>query len=119
MGKQHSMETIRSPYAIPGVTHSFYSPPDPDIIKITADYFSLSIEEIRSKTRKETIRLPRQIAMWLYKKYTKLSLSQIGKLCGDKDHATVCHSFKAVNDMIDSNYKTVRDNVYKLEQLIK
>lgn len=63
--------------------------------------------EIRLKSRKREIVQPRQIAMYLIKKHTNLSLKQIGSFFGGFDHTTVIHSVQTVEDLIDTdmNYK--------------
>ena len=110
------METSTA-YALPGCKY-FHSKPTDYIIKKACEYFELTLEQIRSKTRKEDIRLPRQIIMWLYKKHTRMSLAAIGAMCGDKDHATVLHSCRAVNNAIETNYRNVRMDIKQLEDLL-
>ncbi|MFC2653088.1 MAG: chromosomal replication initiator protein DnaA [Capnocytophaga gingivalis] len=68
------------------------------IQEIVSEYFQLSIEELQSKTRKRHVVQARQLAMFFAKKYTKLSLANIGKSIGKRDHATVLHACKTVDN---------------------
>ena len=61
---------------------------------------------MKAKKRTKEVALPRQIAMYLSKQLTSLSLSDIGKNFGGKDHATVIYSYKQIED------KRARDEVF-------
>jgi chromosomal replication initiator protein len=73
------------------------------IQKTVCDYFNLSIEAMQMKTRKREIVQARQIAMFFSKSLTKSSLSTIGAKIGGKDHATVLHACKTVNNLADTD----------------
>ncbi len=73
------------------------------IQKIVCDYFDLPIELLKSKTRKREIVQARQIAMYFSKKMTKSSLANIGLHCGGKDHATVLHACRTVNNLSETD----------------
>jgi len=73
------------------------------IQKVVCDYFSLPLEQINSKTRKREIVQARQIAMFFSKKHTKSSLATIGLHCGNKDHATVLHACRTVNNLLETD----------------
>jgi chromosomal replication initiator protein len=75
------------------------------IQKVVCDYFNLPIELIKSKTRKREVVQARQIAMFFAKSLTKSSLSNIGLNCGGKDHATVLHACRTVNNLMDTDKK--------------
>ena len=75
------------------------------IQKVVCDYFDLPIELLKSKTRKREVVQARQIAMYFAKKMTKSSLASIGAHCGGKDHATVLHACRTVNNLIDTDKK--------------
>tara|TARA_B110000046_G_scaffold42505_1_gene47101 strand:- start:10444 stop:11877 length:1434 start_codon:yes stop_codon:yes gene_type:complete len=87
------------------------------IQKVVCDYFDLPIELLKSKTRKREVVQARQIAMYFAKKMTKSSLANIGMHCGGKDHATVLHACKTVNNLIDTD-KRFRGYVSDLEKKI-
>jgi chromosomal replication initiator protein len=73
------------------------------IQKVVCDYFDLPIELLKSKTRKREIVQARQIAMFFAKKMTKSSLANIGLHCGGKDHATVLHACRTVNNLAETD----------------
>jgi chromosomal replication initiator protein len=73
------------------------------IQKVVCDYFNIPLNMIGSKTRKREIVQVRQIAMYFAKQLTKASLSSIGTKIGNKDHATVLHACKTVNNLIDTD----------------
>jgi chromosomal replication initiator protein len=75
------------------------------IQKVVCDYFDLPIEVMKSKTRKREVVQARQIAMYFSKKMTKSSLANIGAHCGGKDHATVLHACKTVNNLAETDKK--------------
>ena len=85
------------------------------IQKVVCDYFDLPIELMKSKTRKREVVQARQIAMYFSKKMTKSSLANIGKHCGGKDHATVLHACRTVNNLseTDKKFKTYLDDLDK------
>ena len=73
------------------------------IQQIIADYFGVDIESLHSKTRKRNVVQARQLAMFFSKKYTKNSLSTIGSQIGQRDHATVLHACKTVENLIETD----------------
>ena len=85
------------------------------IQKVVCDYFELSIDTLKSKTRKRNIVQARQLAMYFSKQLTKSSLANIGARCGGKDHATVLHACKTVNNLVDTD-KDFRLYVQELEK---
>ena len=85
------------------------------IQKVVCDYFDLSIDLLKSKTRKRNIVQARQLAMYFSKQLTKSSLANIGARCGGKDHATVLHACKTVNNLVDTD-KDFRQYVHELEK---
>ncbi len=85
------------------------------IQKVICDYFDLSIDTLKSKTRKRNIVQARQLAMYFSKQLTKSSLANIGARCGGKDHATVLHACKTVNNLVDTD-KDFRNYVQELEK---
>jgi chromosomal replication initiator protein len=85
------------------------------IQKVVCDYFDLPIELLKSKTRKREVVQARQIAMYFAKSMTKSSLATIGLHCGGKDHATVLHAFRTVNNLMDTDkrFKNYIDELNK------
>ena len=82
------------------------------------EYFSLSVDAISTKSRKREVVQARQIAMYLSKQLTKSSLSCIGNTIGQRDHATVLHACKIVNDLMDCD-KNFRTSVMEIEEKLK
>lgn len=73
------------------------------IQKVVCDYFGLPVDILYSKSRKREIVQARQLAMYFSKIHTKSSLSTIGQLCGNKDHATVLHACKTISNLIETD----------------
>ena len=90
-----------------------------DFIKqIVAEHFSLSIDKLASETRKRQIVVARQLSMYLAKNMTNTSLKAIGEKFGGRDHSTVIHSCKAVQDLMDTDL-IFKDTVADLEKKIR
>lgn len=87
------------------------------IQKVVCDYFNLPIDLLKSKTRKREVVQARQIAMYFAKSLTKSSLSTIGAHCGGKDHATVLHACRTVNNLMDTD-KKFKSHVTDLQKRI-
>ena len=87
------------------------------IQKVVCDYFNLALELMKSKTRKREVVQARQIAMFFSKQLTKSSLATIGAHCGGKDHATVLHACRTVNNLIDTD-KRFRVYISEIEKKI-
>lgn len=88
------------------------------IQKLVCDFFNIPNEVINSKTRKREIVQARQLAMYFAKKHTKASLATIGLHCGNKDHATVLHACRTVNNLIETD-KQFRSYVEELNNKLK
>ena len=75
----------------------------------------MDIDTLQSKTRKRHIVQARQIAMYFSKQLTKSSLASIGKQIGDRDHATVLHACKTVNNLkqTDKQFKKFVEDINK------
>jgi chromosomal replication initiator protein len=71
------------------------------IQKMVAEHHSVSVEDLKSKSRKRELVAARQVAMYFTKKYTNHSLKSIGNYFGKRDHSTVIHALQAVSDMLD------------------
>ena len=80
-----------------------------NIQKQVAEYFSIRIADLNSKKRNRNIARPRQIAMALSKEMTNLSLPDIGDAFGGRDHSTVIHACKKVDELIQSDSKVAED----------
>jgi len=87
------------------------------IQKIVANFYGIKISDLSSQNRSRSFSRPRQIAMYLAKNITSESLPKIGKEFGGKNHATVIHSVKLVQNLIDSDNKMLQE-VKELEEKI-
>ncbi len=88
------------------------------IQRCVAEEFGVSLYELKTKKRNKTIVLPRQIAMYLSRELTELSLPEIGGFFGGKDHTTVLHSYNKIKDGIINN-ETLKNKVEKVIKVIQ
>lgn len=73
------------------------------IIDEVIAHYNVKIADIKGKTRLREVVLPRQVAMYLAKEYTDLSLKTIGYHFGGRDHSTVIHAIQTINDLQDQD----------------
>lgn len=86
---------------------------------VVSSYYNLRIDDFKSKRRTRNVAFPRQIAMYLARKLTDLSLPKIGEEFGGRDHTTVIHAYEKINREVDEddNLKnTIDDLTKKLQQ---
>jgi chromosomal replication initiator protein len=88
------------------------------IQKVVCNYYNIGMDLLQSKTRKREIVQARQVAMFFSKSLTKSSLATIGSQIGGKDHATVLHACKTVNNLIETD-KRFRLQVDEIEKKLK
>jgi chromosomal replication initiator protein len=74
-----------------------------DIESAVADFFSVSSSALHSSKKDRTVSLARHFSMYLARKHTKMSSSEIGRLLGDKNHATVLVACKKVEEQLSRN----------------
>ena len=82
-----------------------------------ASYFNLNIQEMLSARRSRSLARPRQIAMYLAKQHTTNSLPDIGRKFSNRDHTTVIHAVKKINELIDKD-EEIRKNVLEIRKKI-
>ena len=70
-----------------------------EIQKKVADYFNIRFNDMISVRRSRLVARPRQVAMYLSKTYTPKSLPEIGRMFGGRDHTTVMHAIKKVQEL--------------------
>ena len=85
------------------------------IQRIVAEYFQISVDDIKSKKRSANIAFPRQIAMYLCRSMTDESFPKIGIEFGGKDHSTIMYSV----DKIEAEIKVNKDLANIIEKLKK
>ncbi|RST70962.1 chromosomal replication initiator protein DnaA [Siminovitchia acidinfaciens] len=74
-----------------------------DIQKAVGAEYNVKLEDFKAKKRTKSIAFPRQIAMFLSRELTDLSLPKIGEEFGGRDHTTVIHAYDKISKMLDSD----------------
>ncbi|MDP2940456.1 MAG: chromosomal replication initiator protein DnaA [Candidatus Omnitrophota bacterium] len=88
------------------------------IQKHVTDFFGVGLQDMKTKRRNKNIVLPRQIAMYLARELTNLSLPEIGAGFGGKDHTTVLHSWNKIKNGLNKDAQ-LKDCVEKITREIK
>lgn len=88
-----------------------------NIQKTVADYFKIRIADLLSKSRKQSVTRPRQIAMSLARELTSHSLPEIGDAFNGRDHTTVINACKRIKALRNSDYKVEEDYANLLRSL--
>lgn len=88
------------------------------IINATADYFTFSVEELISKSRNRKLVNARQIAMYLLRELTEMSLPKIGQALGGRDHTTVMYAERKIRELM-AERRAVFNQVTELTNKIK
>ena len=83
--------------------------------KIVADFFQISVDDLKGKKRSSSVAFPRQIAMFLSRDVLNESYQRIGLEFGGRDHSTVMHSCEKIESDIKST-KSIRETVEKIKQ---
>ena len=86
-----------------------------NIQKTICDYFNLKIGDLKAKRRTQNIAFPRQVAMYLCRKYTETSFPAIGDKFGGRDHSTVIHASKTIERKIKED-PHMQTTIEKLER---
>ena len=90
-----------------------------DIISQVAKYFHLTFEDLVGKSRTKNVAVPRQIAMYLAREMTSMSLMDIGQVFGGRDHTTVMHACTRISDRMQQKqeiYNYVMELTVRLKQ---
>jgi chromosomal replication initiator protein len=74
-----------------------------EIQRITCEYFSISDDLVRAKTRKREVVQARQVAMYFCKEFTQHSLKTIGLHFGGRDHSTVIHGIQSIENQLETD----------------
>jgi chromosomal replication initiator protein len=75
------------------------------VISVAADYFGITPDEIRSSSRSRDLVTARQMAMYLCRELTELSLPKIGERFGGRDHSTVIYANKKIEVQMHENQR--------------
>lgn len=89
-----------------------------EIRDMVCDFYGVTLESLLSESRKREIVQARQVAMYFAKIKTKDSLTTIGTTIGKRNHATVLHACKTVQDLIDTD-KSFRSSIEELNRMFK
>ncbi|MFT4122992.1 MAG: chromosomal replication initiator protein DnaA [Microbacteriaceae bacterium] len=89
-----------------------------DIISHTADYFRLTVDDLYGSSRSQAVATARQIAMYLCREMTSLSLPKIGQLFGNRDHTTVMYANKKIAELMKER-RSIYNQVTELTARIK
>jgi chromosomal replication initiator protein len=82
-----------------------------------AKYFNLRVQDLKSASRARKVALPRQIAMFLCRKYTPISLREIGSYFGGKDHSTIIHALEKIEQGVETD-PLMRERVEGIQNLL-
>ena len=85
------------------------------IQNMVAGHFNLDIQEMLSARRSRSLARPRQIAMYLAKQYTTSSLPEIGRKFSNRDHTTVIHAVKKIEELIKNNNE-IKQNIGEIKK---
>jgi chromosomal replication initiator protein len=84
---------------------------------VVAEYYGITVDEMRSKRRDKHIVFPRQVAMFLIREEIAMSLPAIGQVFGGRDHTTVLHSYEKISNEAKEDPR-VSDDVSRLRELL-
>ena len=76
------------------------------VLDVVCEHFQVSLDQLKSKSRSSNIARPRQIAMYLCKNMTDISLDGIGELLGGRDHSTVIHGVNKITEEYENTEAT-------------
>jgi len=89
-----------------------------EIINLTASFYQLSIDELYGSSRSQSIATARQVAMYLCREMTSLSLPKIGQLFGNRDHTTVMYANKKITELMKQR-RSIYNQVTEITSRIK
>ena len=83
------------------------------IQETVAKHFQIKVQDLKSANRAKSVALPRQIAMYLIRKYTRMGFKEIGNSFGGKDHSTILHACNKIekNSKKDAGLKTTVESI--------
>jgi len=73
------------------------------VVRLVAEYYQLKTTDIRGERRLKTVALPRQVVMYLLRKELRLSLKEVGRVLGGRDHSTVLHGQEKVSRLLSES----------------
>lgn len=85
------------------------------IIETIANEFNVTTEEMKSRSRKHRLALPRQVAMYILREEADISFPQIGEILGGRDHTTVIYGCEKINDLMETD-DSLRKKIIKIRE---
>ncbi len=79
-----------------------------DILREVSEFFGITVQDIKAKKRSRTYLLPRQVAIYLARELTEMSLPELGLAFGGKDHTTILHSYNKIKKAIKEDKELAR-----------
>ena len=93
---QDCLKQILSTFSVANINHN-------SIMKVVSRYYDLTPEQLITQKRSRDISYPRQVAMYLCRDLTSMSLPRIGQVFGGRDHTTVMHACQKIQEEMDKN----------------
>ncbi|MGH2444283.1 MAG: chromosomal replication initiator protein DnaA, partial [Chloroflexota bacterium] len=87
------------------------------IIDCVAEYYGVSLDDLKGTGRNKVIVVPRQVAMYLVREETTVSLEQIGQLLGGRDHTTIMHGWDKIGGALDQDHQ-LRNEVLEMRSIL-
>ncbi|MFL7813595.1 MAG: chromosomal replication initiator protein DnaA [Anaerolineales bacterium] len=91
---------------------------EPDrILKTIAQEYGLTMDELIGQSRSQRVAFPRQVAMYMLREESDLSLPKIGEILGGRDHTTVMYGHEKITDLLDQD-KNLRRKIVNLQEIL-
>ncbi|MBU2550014.1 MAG: chromosomal replication initiator protein DnaA [Proteobacteria bacterium] len=88
------------------------------ICKVTASFYNIKVSDLKSAKKQQVVAMPRQVAMYLARQMTQMSTIEIGQRFGGRDHSTVIHAAKKIENRIESDHGFAR-TISELDRTIR
>jgi chromosomal replication initiator protein len=105
MGQPISLEVAKLALDGDSESRSGNAPSLQSIIESVTRYYDVKLTDLLSKRRNKSIAMPRQVCMYLARKHTRFSLEEIGGYFGGRDHTTVMHAVRTIDEKIQADPK--------------
>ena len=114
--------SIISIYAIPGLEQEYKKFPTVKINPMTIvddvlKLYDVTLDDVKKKSRKRKVVLPRQVCMTFLKMHTDWTYNHIGEFFGGRDHTTVIHAIQTIKDLtdVDQDFRSKLEGLYPLK----
>ena len=105
-------------YIVPGLKYKEPKKLDSEmVVEAVCEYFDVSHEVLKKPNRTRERVIARQMICYFTRKYTHLTLFEVGKLIGGRDHTTVIHSVNTVNDFLDIKDSRFLKMIFDIENI--